>query len=226
LNRSESILGNQRGISLLIVLIMVVVLGLAAGVAGSSWKTIVQRSKEAELLFRGDQYRRAIESFYKSAHGGQQGLLPQELDDLLKDPRFPETKRHIRRLYADPMTGKEFEAIRDQAVGNRIKGVRSSSEAVPFKQDGFPAAYEKFAGATSYKTWEFVFERPIVKTPPAGQPGQPGAPGLPGQPGQPVQPGQPGQPADSGQSGQTGQPEQPLPGGETPPGTPGDTTGQ
>jgi len=174
-NRAVNILNNQRGIGLMVVLLMVVVLGLAAGIAGSSWKTVMQRVREDELLFRGDQYRRAIESYYNAQHGGQRGLLPSTLDDLIKDPRFPSTKRHLRQLYKDPMTGQEFEVIKDQTAAGRIKGVRSSSEDEPFKKDGFPKEYEKFVGVTSYKNWEFVYEPPKQATrraPTTGQPGQ------------------------------------------------------
>jgi len=182
--RALNILNNQRGIGLMVVLLMIVILGLAAGIAGSAWKTIMQRAREEELLFRGDQYRRAIESYFNAQHGGQRGLLPSTLDDLVKDPRFPGTKRHLRRLFKDPMTGEDFEIIKDQQAAGRIKGVRSTSTEEPFKQDGFPKEYEKFAGASSYKSWEFVYEPPKVaarrtttQTPPNQTETQPVGPG-------------------------------------------------
>lgn len=166
---SRHLLTDQRGISLLLILIMVAVVGLSAAVAGSTWQTIMQRSREAELLFRGDQYRRAIESYFKAAHGGQLGQFPIELEQLLRDPRFPGSKRHIRQLYRDPMTGEEFEVIRNPLAGGGIKGVRSRSTREPFKQDGFSAEYETFRGATSYQAWEFVFEPPRVRRAPGVQ---------------------------------------------------------
>ncbi len=55
--------GNQRGVTLLTVLVMVVVIGLTLGMAGTSWRALMQREREEELLWRGDQYRRAIESY-------------------------------------------------------------------------------------------------------------------------------------------------------------------
>ena len=55
-------LTNQHGVALMAVLMAVTILGLMSGIAGSSWKTIVQRGKEQELLWRGNQYRLAIES--------------------------------------------------------------------------------------------------------------------------------------------------------------------
>ncbi len=55
---------NQQGAALLMVLVAVSLFGLMAGIAGSSWKTIVQRSREADLLFKGNQIREAIGTYY------------------------------------------------------------------------------------------------------------------------------------------------------------------
>lgn len=173
-------LHNQRGVSLMIVLVMMVVMGLAAGMAGTAWKDAMQREREAELLWRGDQYRNAIGSYYKVAHAGAQGAYPPRLEDLLKDPRSLQTVRHIRRLYKDPMTGEDFEPVRQggqisgipgasQSLG-AIRGVRSTSKLGPFKKDGFAEEYEKFKDADEYSDWEFVFEpkAPAAQPTPAG----------------------------------------------------------
>lgn len=147
-------LNNQRGVTLMVVLLMVVVVGLAAGVAGSSWRTVTQREREQELLWRGDQYRRAIQSYYEFKHAGT-GLYPRSLEDLLRDPRSAASVRHIRQLFPDPITGEDWVVIKDPT--GRIKGVRSSSTVEPFKKSGFPADYDDFQGRKSYAEWEFVF---------------------------------------------------------------------
>ena len=92
--------------------------------AGQSLAALMQRERETELLWRGQQYRQAIASYCNV----KQGMYPAKLEDLLKDPRFPATVRHLRRLYLDPMTGKEWELVKDPA--ERLIGVRSSSDAV------------------------------------------------------------------------------------------------
>jgi len=153
----KKLVNDQRGSALLLVLLAVVVLGIGIGIAGTSWSSIVQRSKEQELFWRGDQIRKAIESYYNVKHGGAPGLLPSSLDDLVKDPRSLQTRRHLRKVYIDPMTGEEFELIKE---GQRIKGVKSSSTKTPFRQEGFPEEYSTFEGATSYDKWEFVFVPP------------------------------------------------------------------
>jgi type II secretory pathway pseudopilin PulG len=163
--------GDERGAALLIVLVMVVVLGLAIGIAGSTWKSVTQRAREAELFWRGNQYRLAIKSYYEVKHGRGAGMFPQKLENLIKDPRFLGAERHIRRLYPDPMTGGDWQLIKDKS--GRITGVRSSSDLEPFKKDRFPEGYEKFEGAESYSSWEFVFEpktkkQPVAKKPASG----------------------------------------------------------
>ncbi|MBE0597436.1 MAG: type II secretion system protein [Desulfuromonadales bacterium] len=171
--KRHSPLTNQHGGALLLVLIMLVIFGLSLGMTGALTSTLMQQLKEEELLFRGDQYRKAIESYFKSAQGNPQqqqqpsfnlpigaapggGMYPASLDDLVKDNRSAGTVRHLRRKYTDPFTGDEFVLIK--APGGRIKGVRSASPLTPFKEDNFLPAYENFKGAKSYQEWEFVFE--------------------------------------------------------------------
>lgn len=185
--RPLGILNNQRGVTLLLVLFMVVVLGLAMGMTGKVWKTVVQRDREEQLLWVGNQYRLAIKS-YSTAMVGQGGqvvsgaavptvgqkkavaaVYPNSLQDLLKDPRFQNPVRHIRKLYKDPITGKDFKLIRaggqvtgagvatDTATGG-IMGVASTSKETPFKQSGFPDVYQDFENAASYQDWQFVYK--------------------------------------------------------------------
>lgn len=152
-----AVAGADRGAALLTVLVMVVLLGLAASMAGQSVGAMMQREREAELLWRGLQYRQAIASYYSVKQGPQQ-MYPAKLEDLLKDPRFPGVRRHLRRLYTDPMTGKEWELVRDPA--EKLIGVRSTSELLPFQQAGFPKGLEDFEGKASYREWEFAFVPP------------------------------------------------------------------
>ncbi|MCM2264307.1 MAG: type II secretion system GspH family protein [Desulfuromonadales bacterium] len=144
----------ERGAALLTVLVMVVILGLTASMASQSLGALMQREHEAELLWRGQQYRQAIASYYNVKHGAQQ-MYPAKLEDLLKDPRFPGAVRHLRRLYTDPMTGEEWDLVKDPA--EKIIGVRSTSDLEPFQQVGFPKGLENFDGKTAYREWEFVF---------------------------------------------------------------------
>ncbi len=157
----KSTRSNQRGAILMMILVMVVVLGLATGMAGQTWRSTMQMAREAELLWRGQQYEQALASYYAVKHGPQQ-MLPAKLEDLLRDPRFPNVVRHLRKIYKDPMTGEDLELITDPA--ERIIGVRSSSDLQPFQQDGFPRELDKLRGKSSYREWEFVFV-PVQRKP-------------------------------------------------------------
>ncbi len=157
----------QDGFSYLFALFTIVVVGLSMMGANAQWKTMMQREREAELLFRGDQYRRAITAYYHGQAGVPQ--YPLRLDDLVKDPRT--SKRHLRALYPDPITGKAFAPA---LCGNgRIKGVASSSEAATLKRDNFPPVYAQFTSATTYRQWIFQYDPSQNLAQPGQQPQSP-----------------------------------------------------
>ncbi len=138
------------GFTLLMVLFGLVLIGLGLALAGQQWSFIMRREKEAELLFRGDEIRDAIEA-YRTATGGVT-TFPRKLEDLVKDPRTSFTRRYLRKVYTDPITGGDWELIKE---GDFIRGVRSRSGGEPIKTNCFPPEYAVFAGATSYRDWKF-----------------------------------------------------------------------
>lgn len=146
---------RQGGFTFLWLLFLVAGLGVGMAAIGTLWHTAAQREKEQQLLFVGNEYRRAIESFLKiPLPPGQQARLPKALDELLLDPRFPHTVRHLRRLYPDPITGNEDWGLLKDAQGG-IGGVYSLSEEKPMKTAGFAAANADFANQPSYRGWVF-----------------------------------------------------------------------
>lgn len=147
---------RQRGITYIALLIAIALFGAGLGLAGSIWSTDAKREREVELLFVGEQFRRAIASYYGEAPAGQPNRFPQKLEDLVQDRRWPTMRRHLRKIYLDPMTGtREWGLVRAPDAG--IRGVNSTSEAVPLKRANFDEAYEHFAVAKSYREWQFVF---------------------------------------------------------------------
>ena len=146
---------SLRGVVLLAVLVAMALLAIALMGAIDVWTVSRQREREQELLFVGDQYRQAIRHYHLAAPGGRQRGYPPSIDVLLEDDRFPVPVRHLRRAYADPITGKpEWGLLR---AGDQILGVYSLSEARPIKQAGFPAADQSFTDAESYKDWVFAY---------------------------------------------------------------------
>ena len=146
---------RQAGFSYLVVLAAVVVVGIVAEAArATTWRTL-KADREAELIFRGLAYRNAIRSFHLT-----HGVYPRSLEDLEKDPRLP-AKRHIRKLYPDPMAKDEKGAWRLLvAAGGGIAGVASASAEEPLKKANFPLELEKFTGAQSYAEWIFEYTPP------------------------------------------------------------------
>jgi len=157
---------NSSGFSYIALLVAIVIIGISLGAAGKYWQNVMLREKEEEMLFRGDQYRKAIERYYKAVPGRPQ--YPRNIDDLLVDNRTPAGKRHLRQKFKDPMTGEDFEIITAQtatagvriALGTTVVpgiiGVHSKSEKEPLKKDNFPPGYQDLAGKSKYNEWLFV----------------------------------------------------------------------
>lgn len=138
---------------MLALLFVVALLGVGMAALGTVWQTAAQREKEAELLFVGDQFRRAIESYYRRTPGPDK-QLPKSLAELVQDNRFPMPVRHLRRVYADPLTGdSKWGLVRDEKGG--ILAVHSLAEGTPLKTAGFPPTYLAFAEAHTYRDWVF-----------------------------------------------------------------------
>jgi type II secretory pathway pseudopilin PulG len=124
--------------------------------ANRYWSTLIQRERETELLYRGSRIREAIRSYYENPPAGQRQQYPRTIEDLLKDPRYPQTRRHLRQVYPDPMVGSVGWILIRDATG-RIKGVHSAHQGRPLKSGGFPREYQSFETAVAYTDWKFVF---------------------------------------------------------------------
>lgn len=144
---------RQGGFTYLGLLFAVAIAGIAMAGTGVLWQLESRREKEKELLFIGEEYRRAISSYYDKSPGGDK-QHPEKIEDLLLDKRFPMPVRHLRRHYRDPMRADgEWELIRQQG---RIIGIASKSVDKPIKIAGFTAEQEGFEGAERYSEWRFL----------------------------------------------------------------------
>ena len=155
------------------LMIFIALMGIGLALAGQVWHTATQREKEKELLFAGDQFRAAITKYYEGSPGGAT-KFPNSLEDLLDDRRYPTTKRHLRKIFRDPMTGETRWGLVESPTGG-IMGVYSLSEHEPRKISGFRPRDEAFEGAASYSDWQFAY---AVAVPPEQAAATP-APGVP-----------------------------------------------
>lgn len=113
---------SQRGVTYLLLLFAITIIGATLAVAGTAWSTAAQRGAEAELLFRGEAIKRAIVSYARVTPDGSP-RLPATLAELLEDKRNLVPRHHLRQLYTDPFTGRaDWVAVLE---AGRIRGVHS-----------------------------------------------------------------------------------------------------
>jgi len=148
---------RQRGFTYLSLLLIIAAMGFGMAAFGQLASQQAMREKEAELLFIGDAYRQAIAQYYQSGPGGHK-RYPETLEQLLKDERFSFHRRHLRKLYRDPVTGGNFEVVKAPEGG--IMGVFSASGAPPVKSANFPPEYASFEAAQRLNEWQFLYVPP------------------------------------------------------------------
>jgi len=157
---------GQRGFTYLTMLAAVAVAGVGLAATGELWSQSAQREKERELLFAGDAYRRAIGQYYENSPGAARAY-PRRLEELLEDKRVPFMRRHLRKLYRDPITGSQQWGIVEAPEGG-ILGVYSLSTEPPVKTGNFGPADQDFEGKARYDEWKFVYapaSAPAAKPP-------------------------------------------------------------
>lgn len=91
---------SQDGYAMAALLVAMSVMAVFMTVALPVWNTQAQREKEAELVFRGEQYARAVMLYQRKFANA----LPPSLDVLLND-------RYLRKKYKDPITGGDFQLL-------------------------------------------------------------------------------------------------------------------
>ena len=165
---------SRAGFTYIAALAFIVIMGIMLGAVGQSWQSIMKRDREEELIWRGTQYRDAIERWYKVKL--RPAVPLRDLKDLLKDPTSVANVRHLRRLYKDPLTDKEWQVIKDPNKG--IIGVASVSEAEPLKQANFPEEFKEFEGKKKYSEWQFVYKQQQPGAKPGTSSTVTGLPGL------------------------------------------------
>ncbi len=127
---------NQQGMTYLFVMMLVVFLTISLLGVTQQWSVIMKREREAELIFRGNRIKEAIDRYvadYEVQKATRANRWPRTLVELTK--KSP--KRYLQTAYLDPITGEKFQLIK---VGEELHGVRSSSTDKPFNRVGFKGA--------------------------------------------------------------------------------------
>ena len=84
---------GEQGFAMAALLVVLAIMGLMLSMALPVWHHAARREREAELIFRGEQYARAIMLYQRRTPGA----YPPDLETLVEG-------RFLRRVYRDPMT--------------------------------------------------------------------------------------------------------------------------
>lgn len=110
------------------VLIGVTLVGVGLMAANTLWSQVLQREREAELLFRGEAVVRAIERFQQD----RPGTLPETLEELVEG-------KYLRRAWTDPFTGRSFRLLRQEAGAGSV-GAEGFDSMAALMDEGMDAA--------------------------------------------------------------------------------------
>ena len=147
---------RQAGFSLLLIMLILAFIAMMAATSISISGIAQRRLAENELLYIGQQWQVAFQRYAVATPSGA-AIYPHSLRDLLRDPRFSDTQRYLRKIFIDPMTGKD-DWVLIRAANGGIMGVHSAATGKPFKKNDFPAGMESFAHARSYSDWQFFYK--------------------------------------------------------------------
>ena len=190
---------GQRGYAMAALLVGIAVMAVLMSVAMPAYRHLARREKEAELVFRGEQYARAV-ALYRAKNGN---TFPASVDILVQG-------KYLRKKYTDPMTKDgEFRIVpvgnpqgggqpggpgpgRGNPAGRGNPPVPMGPQVAPqpggqtgsFVSGGIMGVASKstdtsirtYKGQTRYDLWPFTFNmvnRPGGQGPAAGQPGGP-----------------------------------------------------
>ena len=170
---------EEAGYTLLMVVFMVATMMILAMAAAPNLLTDGRREKEADMVWRGQQYARAIGLYYKKF-----GKYPTKVEDLTRQTNGV---RFLRQAYTDPMNKDDgsWRFIYVGPNGQLIGSLRQTSLLqTALSTSGLAGALSLGGGL-----------QPLAPLGPAAGANQASSIGQPGQPGQSGQPGQPTNPA-------------------------------
>jgi type II secretory pathway pseudopilin PulG len=187
--------GNCAGYAMAALIVGIAVMAVMMTVVMPVWKQMVQREKEEELVFRGEQIAHSIGMFQRKFANA----YPPTLDVLVE-------QKFLRKKYKDPITNEDFVPLTQAqgqaaAPGNTATAGRGQQPAPPaaggrgtnpFAGTATPGAavggiigvtskstnvsIRLYKGRSHYNEWAFVYTPPAA----AGGAGPGGAGGAGG----------------------------------------------
>lgn len=163
----------ERGYAMAALLVSLAAAGILMSAALPVWSHAARRAREAELVFRGEQYARAVE-LYQRVYAG---AFPPDVETLVEE-------RFLRRQYRDPMVEDgEFRIVHEAELDELLGAAPATdrpgeiAERSPPPADASPrrrrdteglggiagvvsrsneASLRIYNGATRYSQWVFL----------------------------------------------------------------------
>ncbi len=147
---------REAGFTYVAMLFAVALISVGLGLAVPIYSEQVRREREQELIRVGTLYVEAIRNYYLSSPGSVR-MYPRRLEDLILDARFVGTRRHLRKLYWDPiMRSAQWGVV--PAPDGGVAGVYSRSEQAPLLARPLLVGSQSIAPPARYSDLKFVFE--------------------------------------------------------------------
>ncbi len=125
---------NQRGFTLIELIVVVTIIGILAGIALVNVSTAQRKAREAALRANLNQMRKAIDDFYADKQ-----RYPSDLNELVPN--------YIRRIPSDPITmQQDWEPVMDDPMS--LEGGMSETDPEAVTQPGVIDVKSRAVGVT------------------------------------------------------------------------------
>ena len=146
---------RQQGFTYLSLVILLAIIGLVGAAALKVDALMARAAAEEELLEIGAAFSAALDSYAAATPHGKP-TQPPTLQDLLKDTRFPTIRRHLRKIFVDPISGKAEWGITYAGDKTGVIGIYSLAQAQPLKLANFDGRFQNFENKQHYAEWKFT----------------------------------------------------------------------
>jgi type II secretory pathway pseudopilin PulG len=147
--------GREDGFTYLALVIFITIVGMVGALTLKAEALLRRAAAEEELLAIGADFADALKSYAAVTPKGQP-TQPRKLEDLLRDTRFPEPRRHLRKIFVDPVTGKAEWGVQYQGEQGGVIAVYSLSASRPLKVGNFDPRFSGFDNRQRISDWKFA----------------------------------------------------------------------
>ena len=159
--KGKAIVNGKNGYALITAIIAINIFAVFSLMAASMWQREIGRENEKELIFRGNQYVKAIENYRKK----YPNTFPKDIDLLVKE-------KFIRKMYKDPVneTGEWNYVMKSRNVRNKtfliiplefLSKYIKSYDLIGVSSGSVDESYMEYRGKNRYDEWAFYFGQKV-----------------------------------------------------------------